>query len=719
MLASNKSVQISTDNTAVFTFLTDVVKHADMHRHALGWFPASLYADFCKREQLFVATVVEGGEQQYAGHLLFDLRFPRAFVRQVFVREEFRGCQIGKALVDMLKQKLAKFGFLSVIARVAEDLKTADEFWERQGFYTQNVVDGGAARARMIVVRAHELDTPQLFPVSGLNAADPLGLSAVAVNEKPLYLLDLNVLFDLGPRRERHPLAMGVFRAERMRTCSLAISTEIEVELNRTSENKKTDPMISLAATFAKFAVPPDDAFSQIASDLGELVFPDRYSSNKLTKNDLSDLKHLATAIHHRLPGLVTSDDRILNCASELRLRFGVDVISPEAFRFTFDDKNSQAAHDFDAEGVISVDGAISSDMKRVGEILGSLGVTVSDQIAEWALDAGKSDSCVRQVARCNGVIVGYLVRQISFRQDTIHARLAIAEGIDGAYEAAKSLLSQLSDSVRAGDAALIRLSCPIRQIVLREVACAFGYTASPSTAGDLQRLVVKRHLLRQHWSEFRQQVRRIGSVGLPEVVPDFRSVDQKIPVVRPDGQRAFVSFFQLENLLAPILFCFPNRMGVIVPIQRRFEEQLIADLPQSSFLPLNKSVVSPQRTYISDGRTLNKFSRGDLMFFYESTRNKGAAAVVAVGRVVSAYQRDEELLTEEDLSSSIFSNENIPSVGASRTKTLTVFDNVMRLRRPVSLRDLRAFGCGNSNQLITAQRLSGDQVQAILGKGL
>lgn len=63
------------------------------------------------------------------------------------------------------------------------------------GFYPQQVVNGGASRNRMIVVRAHELDTPQLFASSGISAADPLGLDIADGAAKPLYLLDLNILF--------------------------------------------------------------------------------------------------------------------------------------------------------------------------------------------------------------------------------------------------------------------------------------------------------------------------------------------------------------------------------------------------------------------------------------------------------------------------------------------------------------------------------------------
>ena len=225
MTKSGGLVRILTEPSAATALLGEVVQAADSDRDALGFFSRSVYADFCRKGQLFVAVESDGRDETYAGHLLFDLRFPKAHVRQIYVPKANRSRNIGRTLLDALKSMLTEAQFISIHARVAEDLKDANVFWEAQGFYAQRVEPGGASRNRMIVVRAHELDTPQLFAPSGISAVDPLGLDALEGGGKPLYLLDLNVLFDLGPRRPRHELAMSVFRAERMRACSLAISS--------------------------------------------------------------------------------------------------------------------------------------------------------------------------------------------------------------------------------------------------------------------------------------------------------------------------------------------------------------------------------------------------------------------------------------------------------------------------------------------------------------
>lgn len=719
-MPSNESpIKVLTEPSSVSVFLGEVVQAADSDRDALGFFSRSVYADFCRKGQLFVALASSSTGEVYAGHLLLDLRFPKAHVRQIYVSKTHRGRNIGRTLLNAMKSMLTEGEFISIQARVAEDLRDANIFWEAQGFYAQRVVLGGASRNRMIVVRAHELDTPQLFASSGISAADPLGLDAVAGAAKPLYLLDLNVLFDLGPRRPRHEMVMSVFRAERMQACSLAISSEIETELKRAAHDVKTDPMLSLVGTLAKFSSPPAEEWARLLPMLATLVFPERHSSCSLSDNDRSDLMHLATAIHHGLPGLITSDGRILDRAPELRQRFGVDAISPELFQVEPDHTAGPIAHEAHSADIIEVKEASCGDTAAIRGLLTALSIDMATQVNEWAAtDAGNS-ACTRHVALVNGTVAGYLVLPANIRGIEIRAYVAIAENQMDAQEIAQSLLRHVLNIVKPGEVGRIRLSCPPRQAALREVAATFGYVASLSTSNDLQKIVAKGRLTERNWSASRDALEAVGKLGLPAAPPAFRHVDQQISVIRPDGQRVLVSLFKLESLLAPMLLCLSGREGVMVPIRKQFEEHLLADSPQDTFLPRGKAQLAPLRHYLSDKKTIKNFTRGDLLFFYEPMKNKGAGAVIAVGRVLRAYLRDESGMQVSDLAPSVLDSSQLSSIGVSKTKTITVFDNVLRFPRPVSLHELRSMHCGEAHQLITSQRLSSEQVQAILDKGL
>ncbi|NSL53539.1 GNAT family N-acetyltransferase [Uliginosibacterium aquaticum] len=719
MDVNENSVRVLTEQKDVAAFISDVICAADSDKKALGFFSRSVYPEYCRHGKLFVATVRINGDERYAGHLLFDVRFPKAHVRQIFVSEPYRGKKVGIALLNTLKSALTDAQFISIHARVAEDLKAANAFWEAHGFYAQRVEPGGASRNRTIVVRAHELNTPQLFSSSGISAADPLGLDIAEGTAKPLYLLDLNVLFDLGPRRPRHELAMNVFRAQRMQACSLAISTEIDTELNRTARDGKTDPMLSFAATFAKFATPPESEWQRLFPALAEIIFPERHASDSLTKNDSSDLKHLATAIYHRLPGIITSDGRILDRATDLRKLFGLDVISPELFQVDPESATETAIHRSHAKNIIEVHSASPSDTPEIHEMLRELGIDVATQVNEWASTEAQSTACFRQIARCNGKIAGYLVWPVNIRSFDIRAHVAIAEDQPGAHEVAQALLSNITGTIRSGDVGHIRLRCPPRQVVLREVAGLFGYMASSTTPTDLQKIVFKKRLTPKNWDHSREFLKNACKISLPEQPPIFRHIDQQISVTRADGQRVLVPIFRLETLLAPMIFGLAGREGVMVPIRKQFEEHLLSESPQASLLPSSKAHLSQQRHYLSDKKTLKNFNRGDMMFFYEPAKNGGVGAVIALGRVLRAYLREEAAMQADDLAPSVLNSNQLSAIGKSKTKTITVFDNILRLPRPVSMFDLKAMGCGNPHQLITTQRLSADQVQKILEKGL
>ena len=703
--------------TEVSAFVPDVISAADGAREALGFFSRSVYPEFCRKGQLFVASVRADDSDVYAGHLLFDLTFPKAHVRQIHVAPAFRGHKLGTKLLDALKDMVTDLQYIAINARVAEELTLANAFWESQGFYGQRVVPGGTTRKRMIVVRTHELSTPQLFATTGITAADPLGLEVSAGGSKPLFLLDLNVLFDLGPRRARHELVMDVFRAERMQSCSLAVSEEIDVELRRTARDPKTDPMRAFAATLPKFPEPPKLVWDELSRELANLVFPDRRDS--LASNDLSDLKHLATAIHHGLPGLVTSDDRILDSAAELRQRFGLEVLSPGFFQADRDHHDSTAAHETPTSEVVSLEPAESGDTSDIQRLLRGLGIDASSQVREWAATDAAGNACSRLVARCNRQVVGYLVWPADvLGPSSIGAHVAVSEDCPSVQAVASAILRHLKDLFKAGDVGLIRLSLAPRQADFREVAASFGYSRSAARPNDLQRIVVKRRLTPTSWSQAQLLIAASANLHLPKSAPAFRHVNQHIEVVRPDGQKALVPLFRLETLLAPALFCLPGRSGVLVPVQRQFEEHLLDESPQESFLPRNKAQLSPQRHYVSDGQNLKVLSQGDLLFFYESSRGKGARAVTALGRVVRAYHRLEAALSEEDFASSVLTVELLSRIGTSKKKTVMVFDNLMRLPRAVPLEELRSIQCGEAHQLQKTQRLTARQVSTLLEMG-
>jgi len=700
----------------VLPYVMQVVKAAESDRPALGWFPFKVYEEAAIGERLIVAIARQSDEPQYAGHLLFSTTFPRGHVMQIHVDAGHRRRGIAKHLLNALKAQLGALNYISIGARVAEDLRASQDFWQSQDFYAHGTVPGGRVRGRTLVLRSHELPTQQLFAASGLDHRDPLGLTVEPPEATKLYLLDLNVMFDLGPRRARHQDVVDLFSLERLGVCRLALSTEFDAELKRFAMSGKTDPMLGLGQVFPKFAVPPDEVMAEFINEIAPLVFPDRFAAGVLTANDLSDLRHLATAIHHKLAGLVTSDGAIRDASAMLRLRYGIEVISPSAFTI-LGEMNSGfsavAASTRDTLELVELEPGREADVR---ELLSSLGVAVAEQSTLWAADDGVSRARNRYIVLENQRVIGYLMWPGSLRGSTCDAFLAVDERVVCAQDAARMMIAHLTGQARE-QIQRVRLNLAPRQASVREVALEAGFTGTERIQ-ELNKVSLHRVLLPGNWTEIRSKLQAVSEITLPASMPVFREADQYVELTRPDGQRSHLTAFALETLLSPALICMPGRTGVLVPIRRDYAEHLLGHLDQIQLLARAKALLYQQRHYLSAPRTLKAFKRGSLMFFYESAHKNGLKAVVAVARVVNAYLSAEGIVEKGDLDRSVLETGDLAAIGKSEIKTVVVFDNLIKMIKPVPLESLKKFGCGEATQLLTSRPLSTEQIESILLEG-
>lgn len=58
---------------------------ADGHKKELGWVQRSIFSEFARRDELWVIVAERDGLETYCGHLMFQRRFPRAQVVQIYV----------------------------------------------------------------------------------------------------------------------------------------------------------------------------------------------------------------------------------------------------------------------------------------------------------------------------------------------------------------------------------------------------------------------------------------------------------------------------------------------------------------------------------------------------------------------------------------------------------------------------------------------------------
>lgn len=689
-------------------YLESLQSAADANRDSLGFFAAPVYEEFARSGSLLVLLRETSGRLDYAGHLLFSCRYPRAHVLQLFVLPQYRRHGRGGSLLGHLKNALAQQGFLSIYARVAEDLTEANAFWEQQQFYVQRVVQGGATRNRKILVRSHELPSPQLFPTSGISSANPLGLSIPTSNDIPLFLLDLNVLFDVMPRRLRHDDAAALFRAERASACRLAISDEIRAELDRTAQGGRTDPMEAYIRVFPSFPLVADADSDALIKELASLVFPDR----PLTDSARSDLRHLATAIQHDLAGFITSDEAVLRAASTINQRFGGQVVSPTVFRADASAETEGASFDVSAGDTLRLTTVAAEEERSIRELLFRLGLSGSAIATVWC---PPDPQIASRVAIWSGSrVIGYVSWTSGLpASEAASARIGVDESHPQALAAGRVLLMYLLDQIAASGPQHVVLQLPAHQNVVRELAFGLGFRGTPGDA-QLSKLVLGKVFTRASWRKYQEVLVGKGGPRLPDAIPDFRSYDQQIPILTPNGNQAYVSLDLLETLLSPALFCLPGRPAVITPIQRRFSEALLGHSKQVPLLPRGTASTYQERHYLGSPRTLDCFRKGTLMLFYESTKHGGRGELVALARVRQAYLRPAEELVSE-LEQSVLSESGLAEIGTSDEKTVTVFDNIFHLPNCVPLSSLQRIGCGRPNDLITTHPITDAQLQEIL----
>lgn len=701
-------------NTA--PFLAQVSAAADAHRNSLGFFPNSVFDEFARRDSLYVLTERHPDGLRYAGHLLFRRRFPRAHVMQMFTLSEYRRFGLATKLITHLCASLTQDGFTSVYARVAEDLVEANAFWGGQQFYVQRIEQGGVSRNRQILIRCHELASPQLFPSSGISAHDPLGLAISSSNAIPLFLLDLNVLFDLAPRRLRRDEAANLFQAERMNFCRLAISNEIREELLRTANPGRTDPMEAYISIFPSFPLSQSDDSLMLLNELASLIFPIKHEKAQLTANDRSDLRHVATVIQHDLAGLITNDGAILAASPQIQAKYGVEVVSPAAFTLEGIASLTNSAFETSADSTLTLLEVSAPDESAVHALLSKLGLSGSAISAGWLPTEAQG-----RVAMCCAVwdgatLVGYSTWSARGVAGTMTVRVAVDETNQQALHAARILLLYLLEKLASHGPRQVRLELPSHQSYVRELAAEFGFRGT-SDQHCLIKLILGNVLTSGTWNAGQIALGTKGGLKLPVSIPKYRSADQHIQVLTPDGNQTHITLDVLETLLSPALLCLPGRQAVITPVQSNFSRDLLGNSQQGSLLPHSTASLFQDRHYLSDPRTLRNFKRGTLILFYESTKHHGRGEIVAIARVREAYLRSCDALSVSDLKQSVLTTTSLNAIGKSKMKTVTVFDNIFPLLNPVPLKSLQRIGCGRPNDLITTRPITDAQLQDILSE--
>lgn len=706
----------------VLFFVPEVRQHADMYKDALGFLPASVYDESAQSENLLVAVICGTDLNVYAGHLLFGGRFPNAKVYQIFVAPEFRGKNVARALIRELVSITEACSYLSISARVASDLP-ANGFWEAMGFEISGVRPGGPSRKRIINVRAKQLNTRTLFSLTAGRAKE-LGLVDQLAIREPVYVIDLNVFWDVVRQRPRSLYAAEIVSAALRQLVHVVVTAEFVKDLSRTSRPSPSDPALEFALQLPILPEPAADRLDSLVAEIGGMVFPAKIHNNSLSVQDRSDLVHLATAVHHGANAFVTSEDAILRARAVIYDCYGVEVLHVEQLAGAL--KSAQKL-------IPSFRARLSSDTIHIWEL-----VSRNSSEVDFFLKSNFAPPEYREDFLAAGGVVSDR-RRIVVTSETqmvclaswdatagLHARANVRLVADEEHPAVETVLNCVigkvcAEASRVGPV-LLRLCTPPGHVVSKKIALLHGFRPPdlPEPGGEdfLQKLSIGRPIVASSWGRIRKTVQQCSGLVLPEFPPDCADAEVNVGFVTASGISGEITLPRLEGLLSPTVIVGPGRGGSIAPIRRVYSEQLLQASPQMLLEPNREAALFSERVYFSTYRNLRVLSSNTALLFYESGSDGGRSSVVAVARVRNTEVHTKQEISSEMLRHGVLDSGDLINLTASESVAVTTFDNVIPLERPVRLDRLRQIGCVDASNVVCAKSVTHEQLVAVLREG-
>lgn len=712
---------IHTRAADVGRFAEVVRERGDSEREALGFLPRCVYSEAAAQGKLFVATLSDGRQEFYAGHLMFGGKFPHLRVFQVYVLPEFRHRNVGRDLVEALATDAENRYYITISSRVAADLP-ANEFWERAGFHVVRTEEGGATTGRRINVRRRDLDSPTLF--SNTRVPQLLARPGVARVEQPIYALDINVLLDVIKDRPRAEYASRLLTAAMSGILRLFVAPEFVNELSRAAQDPSTDPVVRLAMSLPQFTPVPDLLLDQLKRELADLVFSDRARRGALRPRDNSDMLHLATTIYHSASGFVTSDDTILRQREELRAKYAIDVVGPaELAEFYLPRQWTAAQVSAQSPDGKAIEASELTETRRteIESFLQSCGMPV-EQIGHMLSPGQVACPRHRVVVSLGGAVIGFASWEAARGPKASCEAWLVVEPLHPMAELACDVLFE----AMSRDACAIRPTCLLLNGVLasREVlesAVQHGFRPGSVETGlaPYEKLCVGGVITTRNWSTSRRTLSSVFGFEMPETPPHYLGPSTAIQLGGRDSTKREIPLLEFEAHCGPAIFMLTGRPVTIVPIQRPYADQLLSTGMQSSLFPLAEAAVRNEKLYLSSPRTLAVLSPGTVILFYESIGNsRGRGAIVAAATVVRTAIRTTTAIDSGVARRGVLSPTEIGTLSVSDSTALTFFSQLMRFESPVILSRLRALGCVDGANLVTARQIDGAAAMTVIEEG-
>ena len=710
----------------VEAYVKTVQTSADSERQALGFMPAPAYREAAHQGKLWVAVVKTDRGEEYLGHLFYGGGFPRLRIFQIFVKESWRRGGIGSILLSCLIQKAESQNYMSISARVADDL-TANEFWSRHRFEIVDTRPGGTTSNRHILIRQRRLNTPTLFDM--LDSAESptdhdLRLAERLYEKSPVYAFDINVLLDLIRKRSGAAEVRKIISASFANSIRLFIAPEFIAELREAGKEKKDDPILEIAATLPQFPNLPDPEMEQLTAELTPLVFPGRAGHKGLRTRDHSDLLHLATAAYNSAAGFITNDEAILKRQAVLWNKLRLNVVGVSEFAEwlippDWIDREHQAHNCFGESSIETVE-VRESGRGQTEAFLASMDVQTDEQ--QNALAEGYSGAPRRRLAvLVDAQTIAYASWPAPQRVTPIvDVFVYVDESVSDTEPALNCLFSALMNDSCSSGPVLLRILSRVSSSV-EAVATRLGFRRAVAQGskdqGSLHKVCLGRVLYEENWSEISSSLAQRVQLKLPRILPDFQGPNTPVPVISPRGTALSIPLYELEELVGPALLLLNNRLGAIVPIRAEYAKRLLGTSAQR-VLFCDEARLLPTRTYYSQIATLPVLGQGTILCFYESKAGGGRGSLIACARSVENWIGFPDTESDSIKRGGVLGAKELDVIAKKDRCCITRFDMVMKFGNPVPLDRLRDLGCDDGSSFVTSKRISHQQLTSLIREG-
>lgn len=703
----------------------EVAKAADSDRHSLGFIPKPKYIAACEAGRIFVAiSELRPTEIEYAGHIMFGGAGSELHIQQLFVSKKYRKHGVARKLLDALVTWAEGRNYLGLAIRVAADLKSSNQAWERLGFALVKKVRGRRLSKRFINLRHRELRSQSLLQFVQAVGRDKIVFSVPPNVGRgvPTYVVDLNVYFDCLKERGRRPAAQALFRAAFSTLFRLFTTSEFPKELERHApkDRSKPDPILEFARALPTLSYEAGPEDLGLADELAKKFFPDRVRAGTQTERDRSDVSHMVVAIRTRATGFITSERALLLQRDWTRERYGTDIIPVEEIADYLKDAKPSVQGRLTSgnkEVTFSVFDSIDRDTPEILELCDRTKASgsIRHRLNAWLRGVGARRIIVARAS--TGLIAALGWQLVNGPPRQVESVLVADSDSDAASAAVDFMTESMIHAASAPSVARIDLQSSEIANSVQQVLLDHGFTKGNSA--DWTKIAIGRHVDSSQWPRLTHDIKSLCGLALPSnLMAEKFAYAKTIRCMMDDGRSWIGSLDDLEGLLSPVALVFSDRAATVVPIRAAFSEGLFGHLRQGSLFGQPMASFRRERMYYTASHSFRLFERGRLLLFYESAPGNGRTAIIAAARCLGARTILKSELQALTLSRGVLDQRELQGLGVRPTVTAVSFDNVLLLPRPVTLEEMRAHNWVPSTNFVTATRMASDAARQILDLG-